>query len=188
MNKQMKLSLAALTVAMTGCASIVSESSYPVRVTSNVPAQFEIRNEDGESVHTGATPAQVSLEASSGYMDGETYTVEYNAHGYQKAFSSIDSSIDGWYWGNIGFGGLIGWFLVDPSTGAMFKLPPSTAATLTPQHARVQVPMAMPGAEQTKPSASAASREQDLTELSQRRDLSYEEYQREYRRISESGQ
>ena len=183
MNKQLKLSLLALAVTMTGCASIVSESSYPVRVTSNVPAQFEVRNEDGESVHNGTTPAQINLEASSGYMDGETYTVEYNAPGYQKAFSTVDSSIDGWYWGNIGFGGLIGWFLVDPATGAMFNLPPSTAATLTPMQAQVQVPMAMPQAAAASTAANS-SREQALAELSQRKDLSYEEYQREYRRLS----
>ena len=57
MNKQLKLSVMALAVMLGGCASIVSESSYPVRVTSNVPAQFEVRNEDGESVHNGTTPA-----------------------------------------------------------------------------------------------------------------------------------
>ena len=184
MNKQLKLSLLALAVTMTGCASIVSESSYPVRVTSNVPAQFEVRNEDGESVHNGTTPAQINLEASSGYMDGETYTVEYNAPGYQKAFSTVDSSIDGWYWGNIGFGGLIGWFLVDPATGAMFKLPPSTAATLTQMQAQVQVPMAMPQADQNV----AVSREQSIAELRERKDLSYEEYQREYRRLRETSE
>ncbi|MNZ63793.1 hypothetical protein D3C78_819470 [compost metagenome] len=141
--------LALLVLASAGCASIVSESRYPVRVTSNVPAEFEIRNEDGETVHTGTTPAQVSLDSASGYMDGETYTVEYHAPGYQKAFSTIQSSINGWYWGNIGFGGLIGWFLVDPSTGAMFKLPPSTGATLAV--AQPQVPMS-----QSTPSLGAA--------------------------------
>lgn len=187
MNKQLKLSLLALAVTMSGCASIVSESSYPVRVTSNVPAQFEVRNEDGESVHNGTTPAQITLEASSGYMDGESYTVEYNAPGYQKGFSTVDSSIDGWYWGNIGFGGLIGWFLVDPATGAMFKLPSSTSATLTPMQAQVQVPMAPPQAARTT-TASGSSREQALAELSQRKDLSYEEYQREYRRLSQTSE
>ncbi len=187
MNKQMRLSLLALAVTMTGCASIVSESSYPVRVTSNVPAQFEVRNEDGESVHNGTTPAQINLEASSGYMDGESYTVEYSAPGYQKTFSTVDSSIDGWYWGNIGFGGLIGWFLVDPSTGAMFKLTPSTAATLTPLQPQVQVPMAMPQVATTT-TAAGSSREQSLAELRQRKDLSYEEYQREYRRLSEASE
>lgn len=65
---------------------------------------------------------------------------------------------------------------------AMFKLPPSTAATLTPMQAQVQVPMAMPQAAQSV----EASRAQAIADLHERRDLSYEEYQREYRRHSEA--
>ncbi|MCY1557240.1 hypothetical protein D9M68_940740 [compost metagenome] len=69
----------------------------------------------------------------------------------------------------------------------MFKLPPSTAATLTPLQPQVQVPMVMPQAAPATTTASS-SREQALAELSQRKDLSYEEYQREYRRLSEAGE
>ncbi len=34
----------------------------------------------------------------------------------------VNFKVDGWYWGNIVFGGLIGWLIVDPATGAMYKL------------------------------------------------------------------
>jgi hypothetical protein len=34
----------------------------------------------------------------------------------------VDSRINGWYVGNIVFGGLIGWLIVDPLTGAMWAL------------------------------------------------------------------
>jgi hypothetical protein len=34
----------------------------------------------------------------------------------------VDSRINGWYVGNIVFGGLIGWLIVDPLTGAMWTL------------------------------------------------------------------
>ena len=44
--------------------------------------------------------------------------------------------------------------------------------------------MAMPQAATTT-TPTGSSREQALAELSQRKDLSYEEYQREYRRLSE---
>lgn len=43
--------------------------------------------------------------------------------------------------------------------------------------------MAMPQAA-TATTAAGSSREQALAELRQRKDLSYEEYQREYRRLS----
>jgi hypothetical protein len=34
----------------------------------------------------------------------------------------VDSTINGWYVGNIVFGGFIGWLIVDPLTGAMWAL------------------------------------------------------------------
>jgi hypothetical protein len=41
--------------------------------------------------------------------------------------------MSGWYIGNILFGGLIGMLVVDPQTGAMYRLEPkSLDATLTP--------------------------------------------------------
>jgi hypothetical protein len=40
--------------------------------------------------------------------------------------------MDGWYLGNIVFGGLVGLLVVDPLTGAMWKLDPTMNADLTP--------------------------------------------------------
>ncbi|MBK9107742.1 MAG: hypothetical protein IPM92_05015 [Saprospiraceae bacterium] len=34
----------------------------------------------------------------------------------------VDCKIIGWYWGNILFGGLLGILIIDPITGAMYKL------------------------------------------------------------------
>ena len=47
--------------------------------------------------------------------------------------------------------------------------------------------MAMPQAATTT-TAAGSSREQALAELSQRKDLSYEEYQREYRRLNQANE
>ena len=38
--------------------------------------------------------------------------------------------MDGWYIGNIVFGGLIGWLVVDPASGAMWKLQDSVHGNL----------------------------------------------------------
>jgi len=38
--------------------------------------------------------------------------------------------MSGWYWGNILIGGLIGMLVVDPLTGAMYKLPDGANANL----------------------------------------------------------
>lgn len=42
--------------------------------------------------------------------------------GYNTAALPLRTSVDGWYWGNFLFGGLIGFLIVDPVTGAMFKV------------------------------------------------------------------
>ncbi|WP_122858756.1 hypothetical protein [Pseudomonas viridiflava] len=128
-----KISIIAIAAfAVTGCASIVSDSKYPVAVTpSPSGAAYEIFNESGISVHSGVTPDEVTLRAGAGYFDGEKYTVTYRKDGYTSSTQTLESGIDGWYWGNIVIGGLIGMLIVDPATGAMYTLPEKINSTLT---------------------------------------------------------
>lgn len=128
-----KISLIAIVAfAVTGCASIVSDSKYPVAVTSSPSgAAYEIFNESGISVRSGVTPDEVTLRAGAGYFDGEKYTVTYRKDGYTSSTQTLESGIDGWYWGNIVIGGLIGMLIVDPATGAMYTLPEKINSTLT---------------------------------------------------------
>jgi hypothetical protein len=44
--------------------------------------------------------------------------------GYDSAEVNLDSSVSGWYFGNLLFGGVIGMLIVDPLTGAMYNLTP----------------------------------------------------------------
>ncbi|MBD8185974.1 hypothetical protein [Pseudomonas viridiflava] len=129
----LKISLIAIMAfAVTGCASIVSDSKYPVAVTSSPSgAAYEIVNEGGVSVRSGVTPDEVTLRAGAGYFDGEKYTVTYRKDGYTSSTQTLESGIDGWYWGNIVIGGLIGMLIVDPATGAMYTLPEKINSTLT---------------------------------------------------------
>jgi len=125
------LTFAALTA--TGCASIVSESRYPVSVTSAPSgANYEISNEAGSVVSSGVTPNQVTLKAGAGYFDGEKYTVSYRKDGYVPNSETLNTRMNGWYWGNIVFGGLIGMLIVDPLTGAMYRLPEGINSNLNP--------------------------------------------------------
>ena len=50
--------------------------------------------------------------------------------GYGKQVATISAELDGWYIGNIVFGGLIGMLIVDPATGAMWRLDDSVNASL----------------------------------------------------------
>lgn len=111
------------SILLPSCASIVSKTSYPVSINSHpLGANLSIVNKKGIEVYRGNTPATVILKPASKYMSGEQYLVTFSAPGYDSQTVTISSSLNGWYWGNILFGGLIGWLIVDPLTGAMYKL------------------------------------------------------------------
>lgn len=120
------------TLLISGCASIVSKSTYPVSVSSKPEgATITITNRHGQEIHSGRTPATVSLKAGCGYFKGEEYTILFSKAGYKPFKTTITSDLDGWYvFGNIFFGGLIGWLIVDPATGAMWKLDDASAILL----------------------------------------------------------
>ena len=129
----LKISTVFLSLALiSGCSSIVSDSKYPVSISSTPSqADFVLQNRAGVDIHTGVTPTTITLNASSGFFKGETYKLILNKDGYDEKTIEIQSAVDGWYFGNIIFGGLIGLLIVDPATGAMFKLPETADAQLT---------------------------------------------------------
>lgn len=124
MKRLILSAVVATTVGISGCASIISDSSYPVTINSSPDgASFKIVNmKNGMAVMKGETPATISLGASSGYFSRATYSVEFDKPGYDSQSFVLESSVDGWYFANILFGGVIGLLIVDPATGAMWKL------------------------------------------------------------------
>ncbi|WP_150910469.1 hypothetical protein [Marinobacter halotolerans] len=124
MKKLMLSAVVATSVGISGCASIISDSNYPVTINSSPDgASFKVVNIDnGMAVMKGETPATISLGASSGFFSRATYSVEFDKPGYDSQSFVLESSVDGWYFANILFGGLIGLLIVDPATGAMWKL------------------------------------------------------------------
>ncbi|WP_346795461.1 hypothetical protein R5M92_08385 [Halomonas sp. Bachu 37] len=128
--KVLKLTAAIATLSlMTGCASIIGDKEQTVTINSSPSnADVLITDERSMEVHNGTTPATVQLNKSDGsYFGGKTYTVEISKDGYESRTMMINSSPNGWYiGGNLIFGGLIGWLIVDPLTGAMYNLTPDT--------------------------------------------------------------
>ena len=55
-------------------------------------------------------------------MSREEYQIEIKKEGYTPKLFTISASLDGWYIGNILLGGLIGMLIVDPVSGAMFRI------------------------------------------------------------------
>jgi hypothetical protein len=119
-------------ISLTGCATIAGNSSYPVTINSSPSsAKFIVTNQSGREVHSGETPATVTLKSGAGYFDGEQYTVKFSKNGYNGGTSVIDSSMSGWYFGNFLFGGFLGLLIIDPITGAMWKLPDNVYGSLS---------------------------------------------------------
>jgi len=147
------LALAAGVMILTqGCASIINRN-HPVSITSEpAGAKVTIYDKAGRAVYQGTTPTMVALKRYVGYFSAPRYTVEFDQAGSEAGRGEIAGHVSGWYIvGNLFFGGLIGYLIVDPLTGAMWTFedlhvnlawtsPPTGAAwrTLDPPSLRSQ--------------------------------------------------
>jgi len=116
-----------LVLVFAGCATIVGDKTQLMPINSTPDsATVLITDEKGVQVFRGQTPTSVTLQKSDGsYWGGKHYTVIISKEGYDAQTITVTSSPNGWYiGGNIVFGGLIGWFIVDPFNGAMYNLSP----------------------------------------------------------------
>jgi len=119
--------LALSAMLLGGCATIVGDKTALVPISSTPSeASILITDEKGIQVFKGLTPTSVTLQKSDGsYWGKKSFTVEISKDGYEKQVIPITAHANGWYiGGNIIFGGLIGWFIVDPLNGAMYTLSP----------------------------------------------------------------
>ncbi len=109
-----------------GCATIIEGATDDVRITSDpTDARVTIEDSSGRQVYSGRTPSSVTLDKGDGYFSGASYTVTIDAEGYSAETVRIGTSVSGWYvGGNLLIGGLIGWLVIDPITGAMWRLTP----------------------------------------------------------------
>lgn len=115
-----------LALAISGCATIIGSTTQPVTLKS-VPegAKISVTNRAGEKIHSGTTPATVTLNRGAGYFKAESYTIKFEKEGYEAKEIVVGGQVNGWYFGNIIFGGVIlGMLIVDPLSGAMFTLSP----------------------------------------------------------------
>jgi hypothetical protein len=108
---------------LSGCASIVSKTSWPVSIDSNPDGvHVSIINKSGKEVFAGKTPLVTKLKSGSAFFSKESYTVVMTYKGFEKRTINLECTVNGWYFGNLIFGGLIGMLIVDPATGAMYRL------------------------------------------------------------------
>lgn len=114
----------------------MSKSSWPVNLDS-IPSGTTVTLTDKngtELLRNVRTPTTVILDASAGYFQRAHYTFVFEKEGYSSTSNSISARLNPWFYGNIGFVGLgsIGFLIVDPATGAMWKLDEAVTGRLSP--------------------------------------------------------
>lgn len=103
----------ALLMIITSCATIVSGSRQYVGFSSR-PSNAQVYV-DGQML--GNTPLLTNLERK------QNHRVSIELAGYLPFETILTRKFNGWYVGNIVFGGVIG-LIVDPITGAIYNLTP----------------------------------------------------------------
>lgn len=169
------LAIAALT--LTGCASVIDGSKYPVSIHSNPEgAAFTVANQAGTVIHRGTTPTVVTLESGAGAFDAEEYKIAFTKEGYVPQTFELTPTMNGWMWGNLLIVGLIG-STIDLSTGAAWDLPPVATATLKPIEKQFSPPPTM-----SATTSASQTKEARIADL-KNQNLSYAEYMEKHRTI-----
>ncbi len=106
------------------CASIIHGPTQNVDISSQ-PTGANIFI-DGRRI--GQTPMSLPMRRKGRIVgepsDKKEYNVSIEMQGFYPYEIKLKREVDGWFWGNIFFGGIIG-IIVDASNGAMYKLTPN---------------------------------------------------------------
>ena len=97
-----------------GCATIFNGTHQNMLVASEPSGAAIFVN----GMKVGETPETIKLSHR------HSVTITISMPGYKTKTMKLTRSIDGWFWGNILLGGVIG-MVVDASTGAMYTFSPS---------------------------------------------------------------
>lgn len=109
------------------CATIVRERYLKVPINTLPTTATVTVTETGEKV---TTPGVLTFDNKN---LAEKYTINIEKEGYKPASITLHRSMDGWLWGDIVFGGIIG-LIVDFATGYAYDLDPEKIEqTLTPE-------------------------------------------------------
>ena len=118
-----KFTLLFSILMLSACASIFSKAEYDVSINSSPSdANFKIINKSGDEIYSGRTPASVTLSPGDGYFSKAQYSFKFEKNGYEATSYEINPTINGWYFANIPFLNIPGLLIVDPVTGAMYKI------------------------------------------------------------------
>ena len=125
MNKRAAVIGALLIGAImtTGCATIMHGDRQSVSIVSGKEnTKIKVLDEAGNVVSEGTNNLTVALKRGKEMFKGNNYKIVAET-GDEKQEVLLNSGVNGAYVvGNLFFGGLIGWIIVDPASGAMWTI------------------------------------------------------------------
>ena len=117
---------------LVGCATVLHSGPESVTITSEPPeARVTITDLWTRQVLLqAATPVIAPLARHAGYMRPARYQIVVDKPGYQPYVIVLRAELEKRYFGNFLAGGPLGFFVLDPLTGAMYALPSRIHAVL----------------------------------------------------------
>ncbi len=117
------LAVVPLCLLLASCASIMKGGREELRVeTGEQKATVTVFDENNAVMYSGEAPATIPLNTGDGYFGSKDYTVKITPEGQREQVVAVPTSLSWWYLlGNV-FNAGLGYFLVDPTTGAMWTL------------------------------------------------------------------
>jgi hypothetical protein len=127
MKIQAIAAIAAISVGMAGCGTIVEGTHQDIAVATTPDGAHCDATRKGEAVGTiNSTPGKLSVRKTK-----DDILLACNKEGYQASSQYLHSGMAAGTFGNIIAGGVIGWG-VDSATGADNKYPESVTVQLVP--------------------------------------------------------
>jgi hypothetical protein len=134
----------------SGCASVMASGPRKIPIASQpAGAKVSIYNRSNELVTVQTTPFVAQLSPRHRYFQGQRYRIVFEMEGYESAEAHLKPRVGPWYLGNL-LVGLAGFLIIDPATGAMFRLEPDEVdQVLTPLPSPSPTPTPTPTADPT---------------------------------------
>ncbi|MBM4040205.1 MAG: hypothetical protein FJ290_17000 [Planctomycetes bacterium] len=108
-----------------GCATLIKGTRQRVVISASpAGAQVTVYDDFGSAIISQQAPVAVSLRRGGPFSPAE-YRIQIEKPGYTPAAVTTSGSLGGWYLiGNLLSWNVVGWFIVDPLSGAMWDLRP----------------------------------------------------------------
>lgn len=125
MKRVIFATLLLLIFLLSGCATIIKGGDPQAIQFKSEPSDVKltIKNLDsGDIISSTKTPQMVLLPKSNGFFRYASYMASFEKEGFEKKDITIEPNVSIWYiGGNLLFGGVLGYLIVDPATGAMWQ-------------------------------------------------------------------